>query len=92
MEHYKLIFLSYIKRYKTPIFLNDINIDIILVTNKISISKKNYKHFIGYLDKNKIELLTIISAKSNGYVKSYGCETKWMQFLIEDEKLFKKYN
>ena len=71
-----MIFLSYIKRYKNPIFLTDINIDIILVTNKISISKKNYKHFIGYLGKNKIKLLTTISAKSNGYVKSYGYETK----------------
>ena len=34
--------------HKTPIFLKDINIDIVLVSKKISSGTKNYKCFIGY--------------------------------------------
>ena len=29
---------------------------------------------------------------TNAYVKSYDGQTKWMNFLIEDDDLLKKYN
>ena len=32
-------------RYKSPI-LNDVDIDSILISNKISSGEKNYKHFV----------------------------------------------
>ena len=35
--------------YKTPIFLEDININNILVSNKIFSGEKNNKYFTGYL-------------------------------------------
>ena len=35
--------------YKTPIFLDDVNINNILVSNKIFSDEKNYKYFTGYL-------------------------------------------
>ena len=35
--------------HKSPIFLEDANIAKVLVSNKISSGKKNYKYFIGYL-------------------------------------------
>ena len=39
-------------RYKNRIFLNDVHVDNILVSKKISFGKKDFKQFIGYLDKN----------------------------------------
>ena len=36
-------------RYKTPIFLKDVDIEKVLVSNKIFLGEKNYKYFIGYL-------------------------------------------
>ena len=35
--------------YKSPIFLKDVDIEKVLVSNKISCGEKNYKYFIGYL-------------------------------------------
>ena len=75
-------------RYKSFIFLEDVNIDNILVSNKFSFGKKNYKSFISYLDKNKIKPFTIILPKTSPYVKCY--ETKWKFFGIEDEDLLNK--
>ena len=54
-------------RYKSFIFLEDVNIDNILVSNKFSFGKKNYKSFISYLDKNKIKPFTIILPKTSSY-------------------------
>ena len=36
-------------RYKSPIPLRDVDINKVLVFNKISFDEKNYKYFIGYL-------------------------------------------
>ena len=57
-------------------FLNDINVHNILVSDKISYDEKNYGFFVGYVDKNKIKLFSIILPKTNTYVKSYDAETK----------------
>ena len=35
--------------HKTPIFLKDVDIVKVLVSNKISFGEKNYKYFFGYL-------------------------------------------
>ena len=35
--------------HKTPIFLKDVDIEKVLVSNKISFGEKNYQYFIGYL-------------------------------------------
>ena len=57
-------------------FLNDINVHNILVSDKISYDEKNYGFFVDYVDKNKIKLFSIILPKMNTYVKSYDAETK----------------
>ena len=44
--------------HKSPVPLRDIDIEKVLVSNKISSCVKNYKYFIGYLyDDYKIKLL-----------------------------------
>ena len=67
--------------YKSPIFAADVDIDIELVSNKISFGEKNYKYFIDYLYNDcEIKPLHIMLPKTSTYVKSYDCQIKWMYF------------
>ena len=62
------------------------DVDIKKVSNKIFFGEKNYKYFIGYFyHGNKVKPLNIMLPKTNPYVKSYDGQTKWMNFLIEDD-------
>ena len=73
---------------KTPVFLKGIDIEKVLVSNKISFSEKNYKYFIGYLyDDHKVKPIHIMLPKTNAYVKTYDGQTKWVYFLIEDDDI-----
>ena len=50
--------------------MGNIDIEKVLVSNKISFGKKNYKYFIGYLHNgNKIKPLNIMLLKTSTYVK-----------------------
>ena len=74
-------------------FLEDVDIENVLVSNKISSGEKNYKYFIGYFYNDyKVKLLHIMLPKASAYVKSYDGQTKWMCFLIEDDDLLEKHN
>ena len=73
--------------------LRDVDIEKVLVSNKISFGEKNYKYFIGYLYNNhKVKPLNIMFPKTSAYVKSYDGQTMWMYFLIENDDLLEKYN
>ena len=72
--------------------MGDVDIEKVLVSNKISFGEKNYKYFIGYLCNHKVKSLHIIVPKTSAYVKSYDGQTKWMYFLIKDGELLEKYN
>ena len=68
------------------LFLRDVDIEKILMSNKISFGIKKYKYFIGYLyDDYKIESLHIIFQKATIFVNNYDGQTKWMYFLIEGD-------
>ena len=55
--------------YEIPIFLGDVHIDNILVSNKIYSSGKVYKCFIGYFyDDYKIKPLSIVLPKATVHV------------------------
>ena len=43
-------------RFKNPISINDIDINKIVVFNKLPFYKQDFKYFIGYKDNKKIEL------------------------------------
>ena len=43
-------------QYKRPISIKNIDINQIIVSNKVSFGKKDIKHFIGYKDAKKIDL------------------------------------
>ena len=55
-----------------PVFKKDVDIEKVLVSNKMSSGKKIYNYFIGYLhDDYKVILLHIMLPKESAYVKSY---------------------
>ena len=74
-------------------FLKYVDIEKVLVSNKIYFGLKNYEYCIGYLcNDHKVKPLHIMLPKTSTYVKNYDGETKWMYFLIEDDHLLKRYN
>ena len=78
---------------KTPTHLKAVDIEKVLVSNKISFGTKNYEYFIGYLyNDHKVKPLHIMLPKTTAYVKRYDGQTKWMYLLIEDDDLLEKYN
>ena len=67
--------------HKSSIFYKDVDIEKVLLSNKISPSEKNYKYFIGYLfNDHKVKSLHILLPKTSV------CK------LIEDSDLLEKYN
>ena len=79
--------------YKSPIFLNDLDIDKVLVSNKISFGEKSYKYFIGYFyNDHKVKPLYIMLPKTSAYFKSYDGKPQWMYFLDNDDEFLKKHN
>ena len=52
--------------YENLIFLEDVDINNVLISNKISSGEKSYKYFIGYLDDDyKIKSLHIMLLKGH---------------------------
>ena len=64
-----------------------------IVISKLVKRKTNSKYLLGYLDK-AIRSLVLIIPTMSGYVKTFKGEdkvNKLMSFLMDDEKLLKKY-
>ena len=66
-------------QYKRPNSIDNIDFNKIVVSNKISFDKKDFKCFIGY----KIRLLCIFLPKMSAYRKDFD-KTKCMSFLIKN--------
>ena len=62
------------------LFLNDVEIDNTVISNKICSAEKSYKYFIGYIDYYNIKSFSIILPKPSAYVRSYDGGTKCMCF------------
>ena len=79
--------------FKTAVYFADVNVEKVLVSNKIFFGGKNYKYFTGYLyDNHKVKTLHIMLSKTSAYLKSYDWQIKWIYFLIEDGDLLEKHN
>ena len=57
-----------------------------MVSNKVSFSKNGSKYFIGYKDAKTIRPLCIFLIKMRTYRRHFD-KTKYISFLIKDEKL-----
>ena len=76
------------------LYLEDVDIQKALVSNKVSSGEKSYKYFIDYLyDDHKVKPLHIMLPRSSTFVKGYDRQTRWMYFFIKhDEYLLEKSN
>ena len=72
-------------------FQYDVNIDRIVVSNKVPYCKKGFIHFIEYEDDEKGVPLCVVLPKMSRYRKTFD-ETKYLSFLIKDNELLGKYN
>ena len=78
-------------QYKRPIWIKIIDINKILVSNKVTFDKKCFIYFIGFKDAKVIKPLCIFLPKMSAYRKDFD-ETEHMSFLIKDDELLGKYN
>ena len=77
--------------WKHLININIVHIGKISISKKISFDEKCFKYFIGYKDHGKVKPLCIMLRKINGYAKGLD-ETKYIPFLIKEDRFLKKYN
>ena len=73
------------------IFSEDVDVAKTLSYSRVSSSGENYKYFIGYKNLYKNRPLSIIISEMRGRKKTFGGDIR-MFFLMEDDKLLKKYN
>ena len=71
-------------QHKSPILINNIDINKIVVSNKVPFGKQDFKIFIGYKDALKIRPLCLFLPKMSAYRRNFG-KNKFMSFLIKDE-------
>ena len=74
----------------SPIMINNIDINKIVVSNKFTFGKQDFKYFNGYKDNKEIRPLCIFFPEMSIY-KRYSDKTKCMYFMIKDEKIFDKH-
>ena len=76
---------------KRPVSMKNIDINKMVVSNKVSFNKTGFKYFIGYKDAKKRYLYVYFSEKNSAYRRDFD-ETKYISFLIKDDELFEKYS
>ena len=77
------------RQHKRRSSIKNIDIDKIVVSNKVSFDKKGFEYCIGYKDNKKIRPLCIFLPKMSAYRKDFD-ETKYMSFLIKHDELLQK--
>ena len=70
--------------------IHDVNIGRIVVSNKVSFDKKSFKYFAEYEDDSEQNVpLCMMLSKVSAYRRDFE-GTKYMSFLIKDNKMLKK--
>ena len=77
---------------KQAISLDSIDLNKIVVSKKWKINHTTYKHICGYLNNDTIQPLCVILPQMDGYIKYFDDGGKNMSFVMDDEKIYKKYN
>ena len=76
---------------KKAIPLNLVDMNIIVVSNKVKNNNEISKYFIGYLNDIVVPLCVILP-QLDGYIKYFENGGKNMSFKIEDDEVYIKYN
>ena len=77
---------------KKAVSLREVEVDKIVVSNKIKVNNDISKVFIGYVDDNDLIPLCIILPQMSGWTKCFKNGGKNMSFKIEDDEVYLKYN
>ena len=77
--------------HRNPIPIYDVDINKIIVSNRVSFGKEGFKYFIGYKDNKKARPLYIMLPKVSAYKRNFD-ETKHLSFSEKDDELLEKYN
>ena len=77
---------------KQAISLDSVDLDKIVVSSKWKISETTYKYLCVYLNNDVIQPLCVILPQINGYIKYFDNGGKIMSFVMDDEKVYDKYN
>ena len=72
------------------ISINDIDINKVVVSNKLSLGKQDFRYFIGCKDDKKIRTLSIFIPKRSPYRIAFD-ETECIYFMIKEKNVFVKY-
>ena len=75
-------------QYKSPVSVNDIDTNKIVLYNKIPFGKQDFKYFIAYEDNKEIRPLCIFFPEMSIF-KRYSDKIKCMYFMIKDKKIDK---
>ena len=76
---------------KKAIDLMSVNLNKIVVSDKIKLNEDCFKYFIGYQKGEIVGPLCILLPQMSGSMKYFKYGNLNMSFLIKDEKLVKKY-
>ena len=77
---------------KQAISFDSVDLNKIVVSKKWKINDTMYKHLCGYLNNDAIQPLRVILPQMDGYIKYFDDGEKNISFVMDDEKIYKKYN
>ena len=77
-------------QHNRPISIKNIDINKLVVSNKVSLIKKGFKYFIGYKNAKKNKPLWVFLPEMSVYRRSFD-KTKYMFLYTKDDELFEKY-
>ena len=87
------IIISAFHKNKKPININEVDVERIALSDKKSLSKDSFKYFIGYRHEGNAfpSPLCIKIPQINVCAKYFDKNSKYMNHLVKDEKILKKY-
>ena len=77
---------------KKAIKLDSVDLDKIFVSSKWKINETTYIYLCGYLNNDVIQPLCVALLQMDGYIKYFDDGGKNMSFVMDDEKIYDKYN
>ena len=69
-----------------------VNVDQIVLSDKLKHNDDGFKYFIGYKEDDIVESLCIILPQMSGYIKYFENGGKNMSFVTKDDDVLDKYN
>ena len=77
---------------KQAILLDSVDLNKIVLSNKLKINDATYKYLCGYLNNDVIQPFCVILPQMSGYIKYFDDGRKNISFVTDDEEVYEKYN